>query len=471
MTIYHALPCLLMLSALATAETDPRWLTYSGDEAIAPGHGTRVVLVSGDEEYRSEEGLPMLARLLSSHGYEAIVLFSQNPDTGEIDPENLSNIPGLHLVDDADVLVLQLRFRELPDEDMKHIVDHVEAGKPIIGLRTSTHAFFYREHPESIYGHWSWNAGESGGGFGRDVLGETWVNHHGHHGVEATRGVPHPSSEQHPMLNGVSDVFGPTDVYGIRDLPEDSTVLLDGSVRTGMNPDDPAVDGLKNNPMHPVAWVRNRAMPDGTTQRVFATTMGTAEDFSSHDLRRLFLHGVLWSNGQEAAIPADGLHAEIVGAWDPTPFGFGRHQTGRRPADYRSGSPWVNEKIAQEIAERNASFMDAVAAGDSKRLAELYTNDAVVVPPGVRVAARGHDEIQSLFQTNFERSLRWMELKTERVHVVTDGSVVEIGRYRFGVSPQQIVDHGSYSVAWRRIDGQWLIDRDVIVSARAPSAP
>ena len=64
-----------------------------------------------------------------------------------------------------------------------------------------------------------------------------------------------------------------------------------------------------------------------------------------------------------------------------------------------------------------------------------------------------------------------MELKTERVHVVTDGSVVEIGRYRFGVSPQQIVDHGSYSVAWRRIDGQWLIDRDVIVSARAPSAP
>ena len=82
------------------------------------------------------------------------------------------------------------------------------------------------------------------------------------------------------MLNGVSDVFGPTDVYGIRDLPQDSTVLLDGSVRTGMDPDDPAVDGLKNNPMHPVAWVRNRAMPDGTTQRVFATTMGTAEDFS-----------------------------------------------------------------------------------------------------------------------------------------------------------------------------------------------
>ena len=172
------------------AEADTRWLVFEGDPDTEPGNGRRVVLVSGDEEYRSEEGLPMLGRLLAGHGYEAVVLFSQDPETGEIDPENLSHIPGLHLIDDADVLVLQLRFRELPDDGMKHIVDHVEAGKPTIGIRTSTHAFFYRENPDSPYMHWSWNAGKSGGGFGKDILGETWVNHHGHHGIEATRGLP-----------------------------------------------------------------------------------------------------------------------------------------------------------------------------------------------------------------------------------------------------------------------------------------
>ena len=146
MLIPLALPVLLMLSTTPTVDTDPRWLTYPGDDTVAPGNGKRVVLVSGDEEYRSEEGLPMLARLLSTHGYESIVLFSQDPETGIIDPENLSNIPGLHLIDDADVLVLQLRFRELPDEDMKHIVDHVDGGKPVIlSLRATKSAKICRK--------------------------------------------------------------------------------------------------------------------------------------------------------------------------------------------------------------------------------------------------------------------------------------------------------------------------------------
>ena len=80
--------------AVAPPEDDSRWLFFEGDADMAPGNGRRVVLVSGDEEYRSEEGLPMLGRLLAGHGYEAVVLFSQDPETGEIDPENLSHIPG-----------------------------------------------------------------------------------------------------------------------------------------------------------------------------------------------------------------------------------------------------------------------------------------------------------------------------------------------------------------------------------------
>ena len=79
----------------AAAEKDARWLVYEGDAEKAPGHGRRIVMVSGDEEYRSEEGLPMLGRMLAHHGFEAVVLFSQDPETGEIDPENLEHIPGL----------------------------------------------------------------------------------------------------------------------------------------------------------------------------------------------------------------------------------------------------------------------------------------------------------------------------------------------------------------------------------------
>ena len=140
-----------------------KWLTYAGDPAQKPGRGRRVVLVAGDEEYRSEEAMPMLARMLQTHGFEAIVLFSQNPDSGDIDPDARTHIPGLHLLKEADLLVLQLRFRNLPDDDMQHIADFVASGKPVTGVRTATHAFAYPEDSTSQFADWSWNRS---GGFG-----------------------------------------------------------------------------------------------------------------------------------------------------------------------------------------------------------------------------------------------------------------------------------------------------------------
>ncbi|MEE2907281.1 MAG: ThuA domain-containing protein [Planctomycetota bacterium] len=328
-------------SATPPAPADARWLTYPGDPNQEPGQGRRIVFVAGDEEYRSEEALPMLARLMNQHGFECIVLFSQDDESGEVDPETLDHIPGLHLIDDADVLVLFLRFRELPDEDMAHIVKHVQAGKPVTGFRTATHAFFYRENPESPHARWTWNAEDPPGGFGGEIMGETWVSHHGHHGSQATRGVIESDNASHPVLRGVDDVFGPTDVYGIRSLPDDSTILLRGAVLKGMSPGDKPVEGKQNDPMIPLAWVRERTMPDGSTQRIFATTMGTAEDWSSEDLRRIYANATLWQLEDEEMIPPGGLDAPLVGPWEPTPFGFGSHKRGYKPADYRDGSPWA----------------------------------------------------------------------------------------------------------------------------------
>ncbi|MBC22723.1 MAG: hypothetical protein CMJ32_02245 [Phycisphaerae bacterium] len=341
--------CPAQASQIEQRETDSRWLTYEGDPELAPGRGRRIVLVAGDEEYRSEEVMPMLGHMLSDElGFECVVLFSQDEQSGEIDPENLGNIPGLHLVDDADLLMMFLRFRELPDKDMAHIVKHIEAGKPIIGYRTSTHAFDYRENRESPYARWTTGSREPAGGFGRAILGETWVAHHGGHGSEATRGIIEKEHSDHPVLRGVVDIFGPSDVYTVRKLPDDATVLVRGAILEGMNHDDPIVEDPRNDPMMPVAWTRERSMPDGSTQRIFTTTMGTAEDFDTVGLRRLSANAVLWSLGDESSIPGSGCVADIQGAWEPTRFGFGQHRRGYRPEDYREGSPWVKKDAVQK---------------------------------------------------------------------------------------------------------------------------
>src|SRR5438270_76461 len=137
----RALRQVLVLTALlapaARAGDQPLWVTYPGGDGA--GKGKHVVLVSGDEEYRSEEALPQLGKILAQrHGFKCTVLFAVDPKDGAINP-GTSNIPGLEILKAADVMIMFVRFRDLPDEQTKHIIDFVEAGKPIIGLRTATH--------------------------------------------------------------------------------------------------------------------------------------------------------------------------------------------------------------------------------------------------------------------------------------------------------------------------------------------
>lgn len=315
---------------------DAPWVEY--EAGAGPGENRHIVLIAGDEEYRSEEALPMLARILSRrHGFRCTVLFSQDAE-GRIDPDARGNIPGLGELETADLMVLFTRFRELPDKDMRWIVDYVESGRPFLGIRTATHAFNYTEDSDSRYAHWGWNHPKWKGGFGRHYLGETWVNHHGHHGSESTRGVIPPGRENHPILRGVQDVWGPTDVYGIRELPEDTVVLLEGSVRAGMTPDAPEVDDKRNDPRMPIAWLRERALVETSRkQRIVCTTIGAAPDFASEDLRRLFVNACYWLMRIEDKIPERG-DVTLVGEYEPTPFGFGKFVRGRRPRDHASSN-------------------------------------------------------------------------------------------------------------------------------------
>ncbi len=319
-----------LLAAGTSASTADEWVVYEGGDG--PGAGKHIVLVAGDDEYRSEEALPQLGKILSEHhGFKCTVLFPIDPDTGEIKPDYQKNIPGLEALESADMMIVALRFRGLPDEQMKYIDDYVNSGKPIMGLRTATHAF--NGIKSDAYKKYNFNHGgpEWVGGFGREILGDTWINHHGGHNRESTRGVVNEEHAEHPVLNSVEDVWGPTDVYGIKHLPEDATVLLWGAVLEGMKPTDKPVAGRKNDPMMPLAWVREWQGAADKPTKVFTTTMGSSTDLESEDLRRLLVNGVFWATGLEVPEKAD---ATIVGEFKATPFGFGTYQKGTKPADY-----------------------------------------------------------------------------------------------------------------------------------------
>jgi hypothetical protein len=293
-----------------------------------------VVLVSGDEEYRSEETMPQLGRILAQHhGFRCTVLFAVDPQTGEIKPDESGNIPGLEALREADLLILFARFRDLPDDQMAHLVDYIESGRPILGLRTATHAFNIKRSP--TYAKYTWNGKEWEGGFGRQVLGETWISHHGRHRQESTRGVLVPSAREHPILRGIADgdIWGPTDVYGVRlPLPGDCSPLVLGQVLAGMAPSDAPVEGQKNDPMMPIAWTKTYTGAQGRTARIFTTTMGASTDLVSEGLRRLLVNAAYWCLGMENQIPARS-RVDLVGSFEPLPFGFGGFKKGVKPQD------------------------------------------------------------------------------------------------------------------------------------------
>jgi hypothetical protein len=305
------------------------WVTYEGSKG--PGRGKHIVFLSGDEEYRSEEGLPMLAGILAKrHGFKCTVLFPLNPADGTIDPNNPSNIPNIEALDSADLVVMLWRFRRLPDDKMKHFVDYLNSGKPIIALRTSTHSFAYDKKTPSAYSKFDWQDKEWPGGFGRQVLGETWVAHHGAHKKEATRGIFEPSAKNHPILHGVTELFGDTDVYTANPLA-DSEIIARGQVLTGMNRNDPPVEGRKNQPMQPVVWVRHYKNETGRTNKILTTTMGSSTDLQDEGLRRLLINGSYWATGLK--VPAK-ANVDYVGEYHPTMYGFNGFKKGVKPADH-----------------------------------------------------------------------------------------------------------------------------------------
>jgi len=270
----------------------------------------------------------MLAALLEErYGFTCTVLFAINMQTGDIDPNTTDNIPGLEALQTADLMVIFTRFRTIPDEQMKHVDAFLQTGKPVLGIRPSVVAF--RNDPASVYAKYSDQyAGEDyPDGLGRQVLGATWISHHGEHGVESTLGIPDESMRDHPILRGVDEMWGPTDVYTVsKPIPHEGRVLVNGQVLTGMKGSD-----WSSKEQMPLAWVKDYPTPNGNA-RVFMSTMGDAVDFLDEHFRRMVVNACFWLLEMEDRIPAK-TDVDIVGEYNPSPFGFNKFRKGLKPDD------------------------------------------------------------------------------------------------------------------------------------------
>lgn len=337
----HLLRHLMLVTALPlSAAPQTLHLEPPPGAASAP----HVVLLSGDEEYRSEEALPQLAKILSQrHGFRCTVLFALDAD-GSINPENRFSLPGAGALATADVIIMALRHRAWPDDAMKHFAAAYLRGTPIIALRTSTHAFnFPRDSGWFKYSTTN-RTNPWPGGFGRQVLGENWVAHWGRHQTEATRAIVEPAAATEALLNGVGEIFVTTDVYEAAP-PPDATILLRGLVLKGLDRTDaPADDRRKragsgkeqavNDPAMPVAWTRLHRNEAGQQNKIFTTTLGAASDLADESLRRLLVNAVYWAAGRDVPVRAD---VTTFDGYAPRPYGFKGYRARLQPADHALG--------------------------------------------------------------------------------------------------------------------------------------
>ena len=278
-----------------------------------------VVFVTGDEEYRSEESMPMIANILHhNHGMKVTICYAIDPNSGMINPDYLLGIQGLEALDKADLVVFFIRFRQLPDDQFEKILAYLESGRPIIGFRTSTHAFLYNENdPRSI-----WNDA-----FGTKIFGQKWITHHGHHEVRPlTHVYRQAENKNHPILLGVNSFQAHSWLYhvhgGKHRLQGDYKLLLNGHALLSTH-----IENLDLYPLdNPVAWTNSYL-----GARVFFTTLGHPYDFQEPALRKLVVNGIFWALGLENRIPKEGSNVDLIEKYAPSNAAFGGYKRNQKP--------------------------------------------------------------------------------------------------------------------------------------------
>jgi mono/diheme cytochrome c family protein/glucose/arabinose dehydrogenase len=380
----HTLLTLALLGSFAIAQAQD-YLEIAANP-VGAGKGKTIVLVAGDEEYRTEETMPMLAKILAkTHGFNCVVLFSTDEKEGFIDPNNQKNIRGTEMLDNADLMIIGTRFRQLPESQLAPFLRFLNAGKPVIGFRTATHAF----SGKAQNGDFKWAE------FGLKILGEKWVAHHGAHKKEGTRSAFEQANLKHPILKGVEEIFGTSDVYTVKNLDlSKATVLLRGAVTETLNDRSYPVKGPKNEPMQALAWLFEYKTPDGkSTGKSFCTTMGASVDFADEDLRRLIVNATLHLLGSE--VPAK-ANVDVIDPFKPTMYSALKSdyykQIKLKPGDFGTGKSPSTGLPGEKKPEAKAAAEQPPHAPNAEPASATSARPQTVSPPtkGERIVLIGN---------------------------------------------------------------------------------
>ncbi|WNJ21315.1 ThuA domain-containing protein [Pontibacter sp. G13] len=283
-----------------------------------------IVFVIGDEEYRSEESMPMLAQIAKRELGAEISLCYSVDSAGFIDPNRLDHIQGLEALETADLMVMFTRFRALPSQELAMITDYVESGRPIMGFRTSTHAFKYKADSAFFHMNDEWPT---------QVFGQQWISHHGHFddGAHPLTSVSPLAETKHPILTGVEPFEAYSWLYhvdgGKWKLFGDCKPILTGH---SLKSNHEMKGRLDKFPLdNPVAWTKTYTGESGIPAKVFFTTLGHPYDWRIPYMRRLALNGIAWT--LDLPISPD-FSVEFAAPYEPNNSGFGdRFKPNQRP--------------------------------------------------------------------------------------------------------------------------------------------
>ncbi|QEF96552.1 Isochorismatase family protein [Stieleria maiorica] len=245
--------------------------TISSDQVLggrafrfADDHRVRLLMLIAENEYQTNETLPTFAAKHLSQHFSVHVAWGSETDRNKI--------VALGDLADADALLVSVRRRALPERDLLLIQKFVRQGKPVIGIRTASHAFSLRgKQPPA--GNAVWES------FDGDVFGGSYTNHYGNN-LKSTLQLPADAAED-PIVSasGAAGILPGGSLYKTAPLLPGAQILMQG-----------IVDGQ---PPQPVAWtfIRN----DGG--RSFYTSLGHADDFAQAQFEALLSAGIHWACG------------------------------------------------------------------------------------------------------------------------------------------------------------------------------
>jgi putative membrane-bound dehydrogenase-like protein len=462
---------LLFVPELSAQEASPfEPLVFHDADSTGIGAGKHIVLLAGDHEYRSEEAVPAMARVLARHfGFKCTVLFNLDEE-GYIEPGN-NNMPGLEALKTADLAFVFLRFQNFPDEQMQHFVDYIDRGGPVVGLRTSTHAFQIPADRKFARYDTNYEGEEFEKGFGRQILGETWVKHYGKNHVMSTRHVVLDAAKDHPIMRGVKDPWAQSGGYWADPMPN-SFVLTHSQPLESMKKDAKPMEGKEP---CPGAWVRTYKSKSGAEGRVFTTTSGASEDILDDDFRRMLVNGCLWAMGLEEKITAD-ANVSLVGPYYPTKFSNLGYRLDVKPADMAGWDtpimdpskpsqpkvPWNKPRPKRNRAkEKETSVRSSVGvtvktvstskiASNSKVTSKSKSIAALQLRKGDRICMVGNalgERMQhhNWWETSLQQRFSGMELSVRNLCFPGDEPQERIRSLNFG-SPDSHLSHSNANV-------------------------